>query len=252
MIDENLLHRVIDGEATREETRRLEEALRLDPTARERYEELKRLQRAIDSVPRVDPPAGLLQAVMNVVRPRARAEKPRATTWEVLRAAFGRRPGLGLGLAFAAGILLTALASGLAELGPWPRGGAASATMLSVERLPGREIHRVSLGEGDLRAMAVSLSAGDRIFVRIQLEGPGRADLAVGYEKEAAAPLGFSRRSGTAESILLVPEGLRVRGAGAGEYELVLPRTPLVESVEVRLARGGEAYVASLRVRGDR
>jgi anti-sigma factor RsiW len=36
MIDEDLLHRVIDGEATLEETRRLEEALRLDATARER------------------------------------------------------------------------------------------------------------------------------------------------------------------------------------------------------------------------
>ena len=169
-----------------------------------------------------------------------------------MRAAFARRQGLGLGLAFAAGILLTALASGLTELGPWPRGGAASATMLSGERLPGREIHRVSLGKEDLRAVAASFSAGDRIFVRIQLEGPGRSDLAVGYSEEEAPPLGFSRSSGTAESILLGPEGLSVRGAGAGECELVLPRPLLSDSVEVRLTRGDEAYVASLRVREGR
>jgi hypothetical protein len=248
MIDEDLLHRVIDGEATLDETRRLDEALRLDPPARERYEDLRRLQGAIDSVPRVDPPAGLLQAVMNVVRLRARAEKPRATTWDALRAAFGRRPGLGFGLAFAAGILLTALASGLAELGPWPRGGAASATMLSGDRLAGREIDRLSFDGGGLRVEAVSASAGDRVFVRIRLEGPGRADLAVGHAGEGV-PLGFARRSGAAESLLLGPEGLSVRGTGAGEYELVLSQPTLSESVEIRLGSNGAVASGFLRVR---
>ena len=256
MIDEELLHRAIDGEATPEERRRLEEALRLDPAARGRYEELRRLQGAIDSVPRVEPPAGLLQAVMSAIRLRARAgepraTEPRATAWETLRAAFGRRPGLGLGLAFAAGILLTALASGLTHLGPWPSGGAASATMVSGKRLPGREIHRVSLDGAGVRALAVALSAGDRVLVRIQLEGPGPVDLGVRYAAEEGAPLGFSRRAGTADSVLLGPEGLSVRGAGAGEYELVLSRPPLVDSVEVRLGSGDDVDIGVLRVRED-
>ena len=92
MIDEDLLHRAIDGEATLEETRRLEEALRLDATARERYEELRRLQGAIDSVPRVDPPAGLLQAVMSAVRLRARpgSRAPRPGTGCGRRSPAGR------------------------------------------------------------------------------------------------------------------------------------------------------------------
>jgi hypothetical protein len=251
MIDEELLHRAIDGEATAEEERSLEEALRLDPAARERYEELRRLQGAIDSVPRVEPPAGLLQAVMRAVRLRARAWEPRATAWDALRAAFARRPGLGLGLAFAAGILLAALASGLADLGPWPRGGEASATMLSRGRLPGREIHRVTLGGPRLRAEAVALLADDRVIVRIQLEGPGPVDLGVRYAGEEGAPLGFSRRAGTAESVVLGPEGMSVRGAGAGEYELVLSRPPLVDSVEVRLGSGDDVDIGVLRVRED-
>jgi len=44
---------------------------------------------------------------------------------------------------------------------------------------------------------------------------------------------------------------MSVRGAGAGEYELVLSRPPLVDSVEVRLGSGDDVDIGVLRVRED-
>jgi hypothetical protein len=168
-----------------------------------------------------------------------------------VRAAFFRRPGLGLGLAFATGLLVAAVAGGLADLGSWPRGSEASATALSRDRIPGREIHRVTLGGTEPRAEAVAFSAEGRVLVRIRLEAARPADLAVRYAG-GEATLGFWRRGGTADTVELGPSGLRVQGAGAGDYELVLPEPPAVDSVEIRLARGGDAYVTSLRVREGR
>jgi len=252
MTDEELVHRVVDGEATAEERRLLEEGLRLDPAARGRFEELQKLRKAIDAVPRLEPPRGLVGAVMAAVRARAgRGSRASTPLWTRLCETAGRRPALGLGLAFASGILLAALAGGLADLGPWPREGVASATMLPSEGLAGREIHRIVLTSGGRRAEAVAFAAVAQVVVRIVVEGHGRGDLVVAFPAEQASPLAFGRRSEGAGAVHLGPAGLRVEQAGAGRYELAFAEPPSIDSVEVRLADGDAVGTGVLRLGGE-
>jgi hypothetical protein len=66
-----LMHAVLDGEATEPQARELERALAADPTARARFEELKRLFGALEGVPEATPPAAIVERIL------ARAALPR-------------------------------------------------------------------------------------------------------------------------------------------------------------------------------
>jgi len=67
-----LMHAVLDGEATADETRELRRILADSPSAREQFDELRRLFDELRLVPRAFPPEGLVAAVMAQV-PRRRS-----------------------------------------------------------------------------------------------------------------------------------------------------------------------------------
>src|SRR5258706_3775336 len=69
-IDE-LMHAVLDGEATEPQARELERLLAADPVARARFEELKRLFAALEGVPEATPPADIVERIL------ARASLPK-------------------------------------------------------------------------------------------------------------------------------------------------------------------------------
>ena len=58
-----LMHAVLDGEASAAEARELERLLAADPAARAEFDELERLFEALHSVPQQYPPEGLVAAV---------------------------------------------------------------------------------------------------------------------------------------------------------------------------------------------
>src|SRR4051794_37926293 len=62
-IDE-LMHAVLDGEASEPQARELERALSGDPVARARFEELKRLFSALEGVPEATPPADIVERIL--------------------------------------------------------------------------------------------------------------------------------------------------------------------------------------------
>jgi len=68
---QELMHAVLDGEASAAQARTLENALASDPAARDRFEELQRLFRTLEEVPELSPPSHLVHTVT------ARAVLPR-------------------------------------------------------------------------------------------------------------------------------------------------------------------------------
>jgi hypothetical protein len=77
-----LMHTVLDGEATPEESRALEQHLAADPAARAEFDALARLFDALASIPSVVPPAGLVDSVMARI-PQGRARHSRLRQREV-------------------------------------------------------------------------------------------------------------------------------------------------------------------------
>jgi hypothetical protein len=249
MIDEELLNRELDGQTTPEESRHLREALRREPEAQARFDELKQLWRALEEMPRPEPPARLLPDVMGAVRAKPRRVEPRERVLAPVRAALSRRPGLGLGLAFAAGMLLSALAVGLS--GPWGAGpgGEGVGTMFSWPRPEGREIDRTALRGDGVRAEAVSIVGVGRVLIRVLVDSEGPLDLEVTYGR-SLAPLGFERLRGPADEVVVGPEALKATGVGAGEYALALAVERARGTVGIRLRRGDVVVSGELQVGG--
>ena len=72
---EELMHAVLDGEATEPEARELERLLAADATARARFDELKRLFNALEGVPEATPPAAIVERILAQTRlPASRQE----------------------------------------------------------------------------------------------------------------------------------------------------------------------------------
>jgi hypothetical protein len=63
-----LMHAVLDGEASGEERAALDRVLAQDPQARAQFEDLRQLFAALDGQPRVEPPAGFADDVMAALR----------------------------------------------------------------------------------------------------------------------------------------------------------------------------------------
>src|SRR5436190_11671181 len=61
---DQLMHAVLDGEASEPQARELERALAADPLARARFEELKRLFSALEGVPEATPPADIVERIL--------------------------------------------------------------------------------------------------------------------------------------------------------------------------------------------
>jgi len=90
-IDE-LMHAVLDGEATEPQARELERVLAVDPAARARFEELKRLFSALEGVPEATPPADIIERILtrtSLPRP-SRPDPDQLFTFSRVRDAFGQ------------------------------------------------------------------------------------------------------------------------------------------------------------------
>jgi anti-sigma factor RsiW len=95
-----LMHVVLDGEATSEETRELERTLAADPAARAEFDELKHLFDDLGRVPKVYPPEGLVSSVMASLSQQERSEdgiRQPFTARRVIGSAFRDAPGSGPG-----------------------------------------------------------------------------------------------------------------------------------------------------------
>ncbi len=86
---DDLIQRVLDGEGTPEEARRLEARLAADPVVRARHAELKLVFDALGSIELESPPAGLHASIMTAVRSTAPAMSP---TTPVVAPRAPRRP----------------------------------------------------------------------------------------------------------------------------------------------------------------
>lgn len=245
MIDDERFHREIDGLLSPAESARLHEELRADPEAKVRYDDLRRLQSALASMPPAEPPPGLVQDVMRAVRARARALAPRPGIGHALRAAFTRRPALGLGLSFATGLLVAAGSIALLSPGSWRpvREADSVGTAMPPERL--REIDRAPLRGPGLEGEAISLEADGQVVVRVRVLSASPLELSINWPGGGAEPLGFDRR-GPAASVVLGREALLVLGGGVGTYEVRWDKGALLGAVRIRLRRGDDEAVADL------
>ncbi len=247
MIDHERMHREIDGLHSPAESARLQEELGVEPEAKARYEELRRLQVALASVPPAEPPADLTAHIMRIVRARALPAHRWPRWGEAVRAALARQPVLGFGAALAAGLVLGAFLAGVGE--PMRLDEKSGGTMLPRSGMDLREVDRAVLAGEGYRGEAVVRATSGLVEVRIRLEGPLPLDLRTTFNPDELEPLGFDLEGAPAGQVVLGPDSLHVLEAGAGDYVLRLGiRKPVASGVLIRLGSGPTGVEKALKV----
>ena len=120
--DWELLHRVVDGEATEEESAELEKRLTREVELAESHQALLGVGRTLSEVRLIDPPPELVRDVMRLVRQRPQAADGVAKeSWFLgLKEWVTHRPALALASSLAVGLLAGLLVTGLSGRGLVP------------------------------------------------------------------------------------------------------------------------------------
>lgn len=207
----------LDGVATAEERAELQRRVEASPEVRARYQEMKAVFHMLDRVETVEPPPALKERVILSLPP---ATATREAGW---RGVFQRRPVLGWGYSFAAGIAAGVL---LILLLQTPRSTSPEHAKFSgsMAPLPSGEaavVDQVRLELEGNSATFETRTAGSDVFVRIESETP-RADLIVGYDPGVFVLRSFEQGGAASGPVDLEPGRIRVRNAGQSRFEFIL------------------------------
>jgi len=252
---EELLHREIDGENAPEESAGLRRLTAARPDLRESYEALRRLVTDLGSLGEVEPPPGLALDVMQAIRNKATAPRPSVGWLRVLSTAFAWRPTLGHAFSLAAGLLVGALAVGLAgpsRLSSRLDGPSAAGTILPSGRLTSlRAIDRQEISEGGVRGEAVTRLAEGRLLAEVRIESGGPVDVTLEFDPAAFWPVGFEQDGTSLGEAVLGPGRLRLSQIGAGRCLLILGSSGSARpKVRLTLEAAGGLFKRDLRT-GD-
>jgi hypothetical protein len=199
---DDLVQRVLDGNGSAEDQRRLEGRLASDASARNRYDELSRVFAGLKAVQLEEAPSGMRDEVLRSVREAALARTPAAARAGVAVTAAPRvaRPAfswLRLALPIAAGAAAALVLFSTVGRQAWFGGDRVSGTM------SGAETETLHLGSG-----------GESVVV-----------------SWAQAPGGFQLRVVTNEA----PASVRLESEGGALLALAAPPAPPAAAVEASL-----------------
>ena len=252
---EAAMHRVLDGEATPEETAALQRALAADSELRARFEELQRLFSALEAVAAVEPPAQFRDEVIRHIRERGPLPKTFTQRFAAVLRSWREHLSPQLAYAFVAGGIVGIALFGALD-GRFGGGldGGSPGTMLPLDdsrsfrvvdavdlRATGFEgVVRTKAREGSLVAeIEVSTSAA----ATVELDYDARLSVA-GVEPAGASTVSLEpgrirvELPGSAPALGPSRSLTRVLFAGGGS---------LVSSLQVRVVTGGSSVEKAVR-----
>jgi hypothetical protein len=220
---DRLVNDELDGVATPERKAELARRLAEGEAARARYHEIQTVFGMLDRIESVDPPPSLRGNVLRAVESRARARSERGGWRGLILAGFGKRPGLGLGYAFAVGAVVGALAlavgSGLFDrAGLW--GPEVRGTMLAPS---GKLVDTIHLAvKGAQVTGEVWTTARSDLSVRLDVRSDGPFEAHITFDPDVYAPLSFRRVEPSGGWFDLRRGELQVTDRGSARLELRL------------------------------
>jgi len=182
---DELAHAALDGTATPAQRSALDDRLATDSSVRERWLDIQAAYRALEQVPKVEPPLDLKPSIMRAVHAERRVAASAGASAGV-RERVGRAFGLRLASAFAAGALVTVLV--------WPlvtgdRGGYGNLPASGM-MMPGpgaATIDRLSLAAGTATLTIELVAIPHGVVARIEARAGADAELVLDHEATLAA-----------------------------------------------------------------
>ncbi|HET9939488.1 MAG TPA: hypothetical protein VFR25_00155 [Candidatus Eisenbacteria bacterium] len=220
---DRLVNDELDGVATPEQKAELARRLAEGEAARARYHEIQTVFGMLDRIESIDPPPSLRGNVLRAVESRARTRSERGGWRGLILAGFGKRPGLGLGYAFAVGAVVGAVAlaigSGLFDRaglrGPEMQGALLPPTGSRVDA-----IHLAAKGAQATGEMWTEFNGGVSVRLEVRSDVPFEAH--VKFNPEIYIPVSLRRVEPSGGRFDLRRGELQVSDRGSARFELRL------------------------------
>lgn len=223
-IDEDLIQRVLDGDATAAEETQLRDLMATTPEVRARYEELERVFVALRDVRPVEPAPEQVASVLHAVRalaPGGGGAVAEPSGWRGALDAIRARLTPSLAYAFAAGAI-----AGVALLGAFDQrlrrdlDGASPGALLPSTRLSSAGVVDTARLDANAFTGVVRTHAFEGALVaEIECGSGDAAALGLTYDVHGLAVLRFERSSPAAGEIVLEPGRVRL-SAPHGSYRI--------------------------------
>ena len=220
---DRLVNDELDGVATPAQKAELARRLAEGEVARARYQEIQTVFGMLDRIESVDPPPSLRGNVLRAVESRARTRPERGGLRGLIQAGFGKRPGLGLGYAFAVGAVVGALALAIGN-GLFDRAGLRGPEMQGALLPPtGSHVDTVHLAAKGAQATGEMWTDSNGIVsVRLEVQSVGPFEAHITFNPEAYAPVSLRRVEPSGGRFDLRRGELQVEDRGSARLELRL------------------------------
>lgn len=219
---DRLVNDELDGVATPDQKAELARRLAEGETARARYQEIQSVFGMLDRIESVDPPLSLRGDVLRAVESRARTRPERGGWRGLLQSGFGKRPGLGLGYAFAVGAVVGALALAIGS-GVFDRAGLRGPEMQGAMLTPaGSRVDTIHLAAKGVQVSGEMWTTAHDLSVRLEVHSVGPFEAHIKFNPEAYAPISFRRIEPSGGRFDLGRGDLRVNDQGSARLELRL------------------------------
>ena len=230
----------LDGIATAEERAELKRHLEDSPAARARYDEMKAVFHMLDRVEVAEPPAALKERVILALPP---ATTPRERS--LWGGAFQRRPVLGWGYSFAAGLAAGILVVFLVQTprSTSPEHAKFSGSMAPLAASDAAIVDQVRLELDGNAATVETRKAGSDVLVRIESETP-RTDLRLGYDPGVFVLRSFQQGGAASGPVDLEPGQIHIRKAGESRFEFVLRQIGSTQPPLQVMIQSGDRVIA--------
>jgi hypothetical protein len=212
---EDLMHEVLEGDATPQQIERLEAMLSSSEAGRARWKELESLFQTLRRVPEVSPPADLKDGVMRALRTSSASAASPARSWS-------SGPRFRPAFIFAAGLAAGAIGYGaLNRLPTWPPGDTSVIGTMMPPRTtpPAAEGVRRSWAAGQSQVEAISWQTADTRLAVFQLR-QGEARIEIEYDPAQLSLVGIEQTRARASLIQAEPGRLVVSGGDRGEFSV--------------------------------
>ncbi len=242
-----LIHEVLEGDATPAQRTELEQLVAADPEIRARHEELSAVFRLLGEAHDPEVPQELHADIMRAVA----AEPPHGI--RARRPAWNLLPLFG---AFSAGAVVAALIIVPALRGPTSKllGDHAlltSGTMAPVERDRGTVVSMQSMTTPGGSIAAVAWRSGNRIQLELDVQGDHPAEIAVDYAPEALGITAMRWPHEVIEPATVSAGHLMIRVTRPGPFVLEFVAKAQADSpIHIRAAGGEEATLHTAKQPG--
>lgn len=246
---QELMNRLLDGEATPAEREALEKHFISNPEDAVRYQELEIVARALDSVKLVDPPEDLVQNVVSRLERYEHSSDSERGFIQRLTSVFHGNVAVRYASVFAAGVvccfLVLTVASGLTDTGWFDYSGLYGT---AVAKLGGFEVtEEASFSVGTSTGSITAKANNKTAITRLEVQSNSEANFKFVFDRNELGFVSFQQEEETEGDFSVDSESITFSHSGSNVYKIVLKKKIDCGSyIDLTVDSEGQSYSTAL------